>query len=268
MTSSGVLSAMAPRCPAMPAWFGRAYAGVVARTPATPVAFTWAVSATDCWVLANVEPASTGTVTASATQAKRLSFSSSLRDDPSPVEPATTSPSLPLATRNLANFCATSKSIEPSDKKGVTMAVRRRTRRGALMGQSYQSTPDREKDAIGRESKDQRGDAIEESRRSVNRVGGQRDTVDETLSIKRVVANGQSLTRRAKEYLLVGDESGQSHRVNLDPVPDVGTPRAVNRLSLSWIDERLLSCTLSSVGDTGRGRDRGSRRRVDFPIVM
>ena len=33
MTGSDVLSAMAPRWPAMPAWFGRAYAGVVASTP-------------------------------------------------------------------------------------------------------------------------------------------------------------------------------------------------------------------------------------------
>ena len=92
----------------MPLWLGRAYAGVVARTPATPVFATRLVSATELAVLEDVEPASTGTVTLWATQANSPSFSSSESEVPSPVEPATTRPSLPWSTRNFASFAGLS----------------------------------------------------------------------------------------------------------------------------------------------------------------
>ena len=121
----------------MPRWLGREYAGVVASTPATPVSFTRLVSATDWAVLAKVEPASTGTLTAWATQAKRFSFSSSLNAEPSPVEPATTIPSVPSSTRNLASVAATSRSTEPSGEKGVTIAVKTVPNRVEPIERSY-----------------------------------------------------------------------------------------------------------------------------------
>src|ERR1017187_7418525 len=86
--------------------------------------------ATERAVSDEVDPASTGTVTAWATHEKRSSFSSSERALPSPVEPAMTSPSQPCSTRNLASWVATSKSIELSGPNGVTIAVRTVPKRG------------------------------------------------------------------------------------------------------------------------------------------
>ena len=122
----------------MPLWLGRAYAGVVARTPATPVFATWLVNATEWAVFDDVDPASTGTVTRWATHVNRLSFSSSESEEPSPVEPATTSPLLPCSTRNAARSPATSKSMDPSGPKGVTIAVRTVPNRGEPIERSYQ----------------------------------------------------------------------------------------------------------------------------------
>ena len=60
----------------------------------------------------------TGTVTASATARQRSTFSSSERTGPSPVVPATTSPSLPWAASQRARVTA---AVE------VERAARRRT---------------------------------------------------------------------------------------------------------------------------------------------
>ena len=61
--------------------------------------------------------------TASFTARIRSTFSGAWVVGDSPVVPETTSPSLPLLTRCLATRWALSKSMEPSGRMGVTIAV-------------------------------------------------------------------------------------------------------------------------------------------------
>jgi hypothetical protein len=68
-------------------------------------------------------PATTGTVTASATARNSSSFSSSVSTGPSPVVPATTRPSLPWSVSQRASVTAAATSSAPSSENGVTMAV-------------------------------------------------------------------------------------------------------------------------------------------------
>src|SRR3954447_2665642 len=58
---------------------------------------------------------------------------------------------------------------------------------------------------------------------------GQEDSGHERYAVERVVADGQRLTRRAEDDLLMGDHPGDPQRVDAHAV-DVGAPRAVLRL--------------------------------------
>jgi hypothetical protein len=78
----------------------------------------------------DVEPASTGTETARATQENMSSFSWSESALPSPVDPPMTSPSQPCSTRYFARAAAASKFTAPSGENGVTIAVSTVPKRG------------------------------------------------------------------------------------------------------------------------------------------
>jgi hypothetical protein len=86
--------------------------------------------AIECSVSLDPEPAITGMVTDSATARQRSTFSSSVRTEPSPVEPLRTSPSLPWEANQRARSTAAAKSSAPSSSNGVTMAVITRPKRG------------------------------------------------------------------------------------------------------------------------------------------
>src|ERR1039458_7061775 len=92
---------------------------------AAPVAAAALVNSIECAVSLVPAPAITGTVTASATARQSDSFSSSVRTETSPVDPATTSPSEPWSTSHRARSAAASRSRAPPSSKGVTMAVSR-----------------------------------------------------------------------------------------------------------------------------------------------
>ena len=87
------------------------------------MAMEWAVSLEPV-------PAMTGIVTASATARQSATFSSSVRTELSPVEPLSTSPSLPCAASQRARSTAAGTSSAPSSSNGVTMAVTTRPKRG------------------------------------------------------------------------------------------------------------------------------------------
>src|SRR5215472_7070926 len=86
---------------------------------------------TECAVSFEPVPAITGIVTASATARHSATFSSSVSTELSPVEPVSTSPSLPWAASQRARPTAASRSRAPSSPKGVTIAVITRPKRGA-----------------------------------------------------------------------------------------------------------------------------------------
>ena len=86
----------------------------------------------ECSVSFDPVPAITGTVTASATARQRSHFSSSVSTELSPVEPLSTSPSLPCPANQRASSTAASRSNAPVSSNGVTMAVTMRPNRGAL----------------------------------------------------------------------------------------------------------------------------------------
>src|SRR6516162_9992542 len=87
--------------------------------------------AMECGVSFEPVPTITGTATWSATACHSANFSSSVSTALSPVEPVSTSPSLPCATSHLASSTATPRSSAPSSSNGVTMAVITRPKRGA-----------------------------------------------------------------------------------------------------------------------------------------
>ena len=98
--------------------------------PATPSFDASLVRCTE-WAVSLVPvPATTGMVTASATAAQRLSFSSSVSVGASPVVPATTSPSLPLASSQRASVAGRVEVERPSASNGVTMAEATWPKRG------------------------------------------------------------------------------------------------------------------------------------------
>ena len=90
----------------------------------------------------DVEPATTGIVTASATARQRSRFSGSERVGDSPVVPVTTKPSLPCSASHLARVTAPSRSSAPSASNGVAIAVRTAPKRpGPLMSAGYRHPP-------------------------------------------------------------------------------------------------------------------------------
>src|ERR1700727_264727 len=86
--------------------------------------------ATECAVSLEPVPAMTGIVTASATARQSSTFSSSVNTELSPVEPLSTSPSLPCAASQRASSTATRRARAPAASYGVTMAVTARPKRG------------------------------------------------------------------------------------------------------------------------------------------
>src|SRR5690625_7471932 len=95
---------------------------MIASAPNTSASF---VNVIDAAVLLLPVPAITGTrlFTTSITCLNNAIFSSSNNVGDSPVVPATTSPSVPFASKSSINTVVTSKSILPSVSNGVTIAV-------------------------------------------------------------------------------------------------------------------------------------------------
>ena len=86
--------------------------------------------ATECAVSLEPVPATTGIVTASATARHSATFSSSVSTELSPVEPLSTSPSLPCSASQRARSTAAAMSNSPWSSNGVTIAVITRPNRG------------------------------------------------------------------------------------------------------------------------------------------
>src|SRR5579862_6113290 len=90
--------------------------------PATPASVACLVSSTEWAVSLLVEPATTGTVTASRTARHSSRFSSSVRTGLSPVVPVTTRPSTPWSVSQRASRAAPSMSSAPVSVNGVAIA--------------------------------------------------------------------------------------------------------------------------------------------------
>ena len=79
-----------------------------------PASAAWPVSSTACAVSLVPVAATSGTSTAARTARQTSTCSSSVSTEPSPVEPVSTSPSLPCSTSHAASAAAPSRSMRPS----------------------------------------------------------------------------------------------------------------------------------------------------------
>ena len=121
---------------------------------------------------------------------------------------------------------ATSKSIDPSGPKGVTMAVRHVPKRGERHTTKLPASSASRADERVTYLTKLTAMPIVKLGVGVDCVARRAPRPGRSCAIERIVANRQSLARSAEEDLLVRDQSGQTNRVNPDAVDRVGAARA------------------------------------------
>src|SRR3954447_15120893 len=123
--------------------------------------------------------------------------SSSLSVGASPVVPVTTSPSEPLSTRYRASARNASRSREPSDLNGVTIAVR--------------TSPSKPRSMLLQQAVETHREPRRQLRKPLER---EQDARHVRLARISVVADREQLAVAAEQHLLVRDEARETDGVD------------------------------------------------------